>query len=471
MLAGCTENFGGGGSGSPSPTQSSDGEDTSTSPGESVSLTWWHLNVKKSRRDFIAKLLEEYEGENPTVSLSQNAIANDSYKTAIKNALGSSEAPDVFFWFTGPNRLGLGVQNGTVEPIKGETMEIVKEQVPIDDMPPGVLNQARFKEGDILSWGASDGDLYAIPNSLSGICPWYNKQVLEEAGVDPDRIKRRTDMTWDEFLEICEAIKQTGKTPIILGNRNQWMVANWMSAFLTKAVGTQTWYGTAHGRNDKKWTDDEYVEALSRMQELFDKGYLNRSINSIDRFEAAGQFFNNQAGFYPTGTWIPQEYASVMSEDYPGIPEAIDYVWNPYFPEMYEDGKNERLAPAAGARCISKRAANRGDTHFDETRKFYAWTESTDTMVGLMENNIHLTPPRPDVWAEVEVDAEQAAIKQNMDQIAEAKATAAVIDIAFLPQPTQTMLSELQGLFTGKDPEKILQAVQKSTDEALSQYQ
>ena len=59
---------------------------------------------------------------------------------------------------------------------------------------------------DLMKIFEIDGNIYSIPYEANCVVTHINKDIFEEAGIElPDY-----DWTWDEFVDICEQIKNSG---------------------------------------------------------------------------------------------------------------------------------------------------------------------------------------------------------------------------------------------------------------------
>ena len=467
-LAGCSgDGDGGGGGGQTTETTTGgDGETATTGDGggggDQQAISWWNLAVQGTAKEAAAELESMFE-DKTGVPVEQTKYENTPYKSAISNALGTSEAPDIFYIWPGPNRLGRYVKNGNVIPLDGVLSE--EEQ---SAQIPDAIRGTKYNEGEILSWRNEDGSMYSIPYDLAGIPIWYNKNVLSDAGVDTERLKHATDVTWDEFLNVCSTLADAGYTPIQCGNRNRWTIGHWVSAFMIKAAGVDAYYDAAYGVDGASFTEDHFKTALSRLKQLYDEGYFNQDINSLNNNEAASLFFNGQAGFWHQGTWVSEIISSQAPDDFGGIPDAMDYMWWPAFPDVYENSANERMSVVPNSTvAISSQAAERGEEHLSNVKdfaNFFGSFEAQKTFFEITESPV----TRTDVYEEVDMSPAQETTTATVDQLEAADAVGFVFDVAFLPESTEALLSGGQELFTGKSPAEILQNLQETNEEALS---
>ncbi|WP_160166821.1 ABC transporter substrate-binding protein [Halogeometricum pallidum] len=465
-LAGCagggSDGGSGGGTGDGSVDGTSSGDGGNSGNGDQDAISWWNLAVQGTSKEAAAELESMFE-EETGVPVEQTKYENTPYKSAISNALGTSEAPDIFYIWPGPNRLGRYVQNGNVIPLDGVLSEDQQSNIISD-----ALRGTKYEEGDLLSWRSEDGSTYGVPYDVAAIPIWYNKNVLNDAGVNTDRLQHATDLTWSNFLDICSTITDAGYTAVECGNRNRWTIGHWISAFMIKAAGVDHYYNAAFGINDASLTDKPFVTALSRLKQLYEDGYFNRDINSLNNNEAAALFFSDQAAFWHQGTWVTEQISTQAPEEFGGVPDAMDYMWWPAFPDSYENSANERMSVVPNSTvAISAQAAERGDEHLSNVKDFASFFGSFDAQKRFFE--ISGSPvTRTDVYEEIDMNATQQTLTNTVDQLQSSDAVGMVFDVAFLPETTEALLSAGQELFTGGDPESLLQDVQKTNQDALS---
>lgn len=389
---------------------------------------------------------------------------NNEYETQLQNAMGTKNAPDIADNGAGPGELGVLVDSNRYVPLG----DYVPEDT-LSHLVQSSLDFARFKGGNLLNW--TQGDLYAVPIEMAGIMVWYNKAVLEDAGVDHKSLQHQTDMTWEEFVQVCETVKQAGSQPIVLGNRNQWPGAHWVAAFMTKAVGGQTFIDTAYQRGDTKFTDERFVTALERLQSLYTDGYLNDSVNAISNSEAASLFFNGKAAFYHQGAWMPGTVESTAPEGFGGIGDEIDFMWWPYHPDLNEGAKNERLTFMGDAYAISARAEKRNQAEL-AGKLIQKITSKEGLSKFLLDASVVV--PSTEVWEENEAELNTAnkTLKASIDDMAEADMLPPLFDVGFLPKPAEFFLTAGQELIADdKEPAEALSQLQTQTEKAINERQ
>jgi raffinose/stachyose/melibiose transport system substrate-binding protein len=150
----------------------------------------------------------------------------------------------------------------------------------------------------IYQAGTVDGKLYSLPNSLSTLGIFYNKEVLQKLGVQPPK-------TLAEVEAIMDKAQKAGMYASVTGNKGWRPVnENYTSLFLTHVAGPQTMYEVLSGK--EPWTTPAVVDAIQKSADWYKKGYLGgknyTSLNFLQSMQllAAGKspfFFGPSLAF------------------------------------------------------------------------------------------------------------------------------------------------------------------------------
>lgn len=218
-------------------------------------------------------------------------FGNDPYKQRLRTAIGSPQAPDLFFNWGGGN-LKEYVDAGKVEdltPLLEENPELK------DAFLPSVLN------GAVL-----DGKTYGLP--MRGVQPvelFFNSEVLEAAGVTPPE-------TWDDLLTAVDKIKATGVTPIALAGSQPWTELMWAEYLLDRVGGPEVFQNIRDGKNGG-WNQPEVLQALTMLQDLIDRGAFGTEFASVgyDVGGASTILAQGDAGLHLMGSW---EYVNQLGQ-------------------------------------------------------------------------------------------------------------------------------------------------------------
>lgn len=233
----------------------------------------------------------QFEEENPGVDVRWDSSAGDDYQFAgLPSALQSDTPPDIFFEWGG-NR----VRNHYVD---GNAMDI-------SDLA------AEFRDDFSSSAWAGfeyDGGVYGLPlNQDITIQMWYDTAVFDELGLDVPE-------TWNEFLTGLETIKQSGRTPIVMGNADAWVAGNFIGLLLYRMAGNETAEAIMGLEPGMSLADPDFVTALEFAYEAGRRGYVNADMNTLGYEESFVRMFDGSSVMMPLGSWFPGEMELVGKE-------------------------------------------------------------------------------------------------------------------------------------------------------------
>lgn len=401
-------------------------------------------------------LINDFEDETG-ISINYQQISIGDWRTQSGSITGGSDAPDIFRTLPGAGSAGDIINAGYVHPLQ-------------DDIASDILDNRdttawTFDDGNILDIGQGD-DVYGVPSYMSGLPLWYNIPVLEEAGVDHERLRHANDVTWSEFNEICEAVRdETDADPMAFGNRVGSHIRYLLSVALNKSVGMNAVLEIATGESDRSLTDDEFVEAFEQIEEWWNEGFINEDTLSLDEDEAAALFFQNDAAFMTDGIWIEFLYGAVADPDELGpMGEGWDYMWWPYRPDVYADGQNELLGFNQGAFSISNQVPDR-----DKTEEVSEWFDHFFSFESaqLRGEYSERIPSHRDLES-FRLDVEQA---MHEDLTASETTMAMQTSDILIPEFGDTLQSEGQALFEGNlSAREVLEECQSALEDGQERY-
>lgn len=294
-LAGC------GGSGAPAKpadenkqaentTASSENTTASSEGGQaSGSVEFWNdkfLNTEQSESDKILASIEGLSGIGVELVTYPDTAA---YQTAMQQSIRGAEAPGLFTWWSGPQLETLAA-NDLLEDLTDLWPEYVTKN--------GV-------SADIAESFTVDGKIYAVPYSIIYNTMIYNKNVFAQYNLEIPE-------TFDEFLSVCQTLKDNGVTPIALKN-DSWAGFIWFQAMLA-SYEPQLYQDICDGT--KPYTDEAVVKVMGIWKDMLDKGYFSTpmTIQDMDKSLATGTVAMELEPNYEAGTLV-KEYGMVAGED------------------------------------------------------------------------------------------------------------------------------------------------------------
>lgn len=256
-----------GGTGSSAPGESSDNP-ASAGGDEQITLKFLHKWPQPENQIYFDEVVEAYMKENPNVKIISEGVADEPIKDKLRVMMGSDDRPDVFFTWSG---------------------EFAKKFIAAD----AVLDLTDAMKADDGAWEKSlmtagvepfsvDGKIYGVPLRINGKFFVYNKAVFSELNLEVPK-------TWDDFMTVCQKLKEAGKTPLAFGDQYPWAACHYITGLNQKLV-PQDVRMKDYEKTTGEFTDPGYVEALKRFAEINEKGYFNEFPNSISHDMAHQNF-------------------------------------------------------------------------------------------------------------------------------------------------------------------------------------
>lgn len=162
-----------------------DGESTE----ETIEIEFWTIALGDAFADYILGMIADYEAQNPNVKVRWVDVSGGEVAEKFIASLVAGDPPDVANIYDLPRFLQHSVLTN---------LDAVVSQEEKDKRLPSFWNGMGFYQGAN----------YAIPWYAGVNMLWYNRELFEQAGLDPDRPPR----TLTEMLDMGRTIRErTGK--------------------------------------------------------------------------------------------------------------------------------------------------------------------------------------------------------------------------------------------------------------------
>ncbi len=240
---------------------------------------WHSADPSKGVGLWLSKIDQEFEKAHPNIKINHIGQSHTEYYELFKAAAAAASperGPDVVMLHQG-NR-------------------IMDSRASLRPLTEYITPEFKKK---ILGWELCSDDFdptktpWAVSIAVQGLVWYYNRVLLGQAGLDPNKPPR----TWDAFLAACEKVRNIGKAGIAVGEKEGF----WASWFVSAAY-MQTF---APGDRDRlrsgemKWTDPKIAEILTRLKQLADKKCFQEGYMSTPLFPDAGEVFQRgDAAFF-----------------------------------------------------------------------------------------------------------------------------------------------------------------------------
>ena len=255
------------------------------STANAVNIKWLHLYADSApEMPSLLKAVEEYEAKTGnTVELQY--LENEAFKAKLPTMLQSNDRPDIFYSWGG------GVM---YDQARAGFLRDISSAVP-DDYLNGVSEAA-------ANAFIFEDQRVGLPLQVSQVAWWYNKDLINQAGVDVSKI-----VMWDDLLDAVKQIKSAGITPICLGGKDKWPV-HFIWTHLHIRNGGQDLF--LESMNNGGWGRPEYIKSGEQMLDLvnldpFQDGYLAATWP-----DQAGMFGDGKCAMALMGNWMYGAQAS-----------------------------------------------------------------------------------------------------------------------------------------------------------------
>lgn len=206
--------------------------------------------------DFETEQLPKLVKEKwPNVTLEVTKLPDDNYYTSLKTKLASGECPDIIL--TQPMYAG---QNSCY------SMAEAGYLVPLNDLDC-------VKGRQDLSSVTYKGDIMTVTSSVAILGCYYNKALFEQAGISAE------PQSWDEFLEDCKKLKDAGIQPIVMGDKDQYVLQFGLYQLAANEIYSKNAdYDTQLRTGDASFTDEGTWDTVLEMYKtLYDNQYIDAS--------------------------------------------------------------------------------------------------------------------------------------------------------------------------------------------------
>ena len=192
----------------------------------------------------------------PNVTLEVTKLPDDNYYTSLKTKLASGECPDIILtqpMYAGQNACYAMAEAGYLVPLND--MDSIKDRI------------------DTMQAVTYDGDVVVATTGVSILGCYYNKDLFAEAGIES------VPATWDEFLEACQKLQDAGIQPIVMGDKDQYVLQFGLYQIAANEIYPQNPDFDVQLRSgDTSFTDEgTWDKVLEMYKTLYDNKYIDAS--------------------------------------------------------------------------------------------------------------------------------------------------------------------------------------------------
>ena len=256
---------------------------SSSEPGASgtvTTLTMLAPTYSDGTKALWSKVIKDFEAANPDVKVNLETQSWENVESVLKTKIQGNKAPDIYN--------GGAFAEFAAEGLLAPTSDVASEATIADF-------QASFAENEKV-----DGTQYGLPLIASARALFYNKSLMEEAGV------ASVPTTWDELHSAAKAVSEKTKADgygMPLGNE--------------EAQGESLIWFAGNGGNFGDGTNiavdtPANVEAAEFMKKMIDDGVTQKDAGATQRTPMLNTFIQGKLGFAYA---LPQTVGQIKKEN------------------------------------------------------------------------------------------------------------------------------------------------------------
>jgi len=236
-----------------------------------ITITSWRTEDIDRMNNINAVFMEKY----PNITVDFQPVKDDEYDAQLITSLEAGVGADIIVLRS------------------FDSGEIVYNSGFMQDLND-IVDLTGYASSAVGAWATDDGIIYGIPAIGTKHGVFYLEDIFDKYDLEEPE-------TWDEFIGVCQTLKDNGETVIAQGTGTGWPLYETMYSGLGA-----NFYGGEVSRQaliagDMKVTDEPFVEAFRKMKELqpfFPTGY-----EALAYTDSQQLFGTRQAAIYIGGSW------------------------------------------------------------------------------------------------------------------------------------------------------------------------
>ncbi|MCV2394347.1 ABC transporter substrate-binding protein [Actinotalea sp. M2MS4P-6] len=275
--------------GSSDPSDSATGSDSASAP-TGVTLVMWHQSADADPQLNLYKAYEAASGN--TIELVD--LPADTYTTAVQTKWATGDRPDILEYVPTPQDM--------------RQLNMSENMLDLSDLA--------FVGNRVNDAGELDGAVYgAVLGPLSSFGMFYNKDVLDAAGVD-------VPTSYGDLMTSCDAVTASGADMVNIGGGSEFPV-NMFAGFAYMAdynEGDQWGQGVADGSIKVNDPEGPIVASLTTMKDLVDAGCVNSDAATATFQDSIAAVYDGSSAL----TILPSDFISLFYEAGGGDTATVD---------------------------------------------------------------------------------------------------------------------------------------------------
>jgi multiple sugar transport system substrate-binding protein len=269
---------------------------------------------------------------------------------------------DILYWHAG-ERLFEYIEQSKVAPIS----DILSTK-----------KMARIFNHVIIDSVSFEEKTYALPISYYQIGFYYYEPLFTRLGLTEPN-------TWEEFLAVCETLKQNNVLPLFIGTASNWPATAWFDYLNLRLNGIEFHRDIVKG--EASYLDKRIYAVLAKLKDLSEAGYFIQDHQDLDWKQGLPLLFRGLTGMTMLGNYAIQDFPDK-------IKNKIGFFKFPMLnddPFYYEEAPLDVLVlPATSAPSELAKSFIEFAAHSDIQEKFNMSLGTLSPHKGAQQNNSSL---------------------------------------------------------------------------------
>lgn len=242
--------------------------------GEDIVLNF--LNVQND--DTYKKAIADFEASHPGIVIREQKVPFDSLNPQVQARIGSGDT-SIDLYDADPPRISALVSQGLLADLSDWKAEVDTKLLPATIVPTVVNDK-----------------LYAIPRATSMVLMFYNKDLLDKAGIPYPSADPAQRLTWEQLLDDAKKAQAAGaKWGIVPEQIDRYYQLQ--PLYESSGAGPGV---VGDGLMTPAVNTDKWIQTTEWYAKLFADGVAPRGVDSS---QTGALFFNGEAAYFIAGPW------------------------------------------------------------------------------------------------------------------------------------------------------------------------
>jgi multiple sugar transport system substrate-binding protein len=157
---------------------------SSNSKKETITFMSWAGGGEKAS---LERAVKKFNETHPDIHVKLQTVTNDEYDTKLNALIAAGNPPDA----------GYVHEKSAIE---------WGEKGILEDLEPNFAKDSSINPDDYIGLYRNKGKTYGIALGQEIILLYYNKELFEEAGIEPPSADPQNPWTWDQFVEAAQKL-------------------------------------------------------------------------------------------------------------------------------------------------------------------------------------------------------------------------------------------------------------------------